>query len=67
MAKKKELDTVATAITITGIAVGGWLLWKFVINPQRNKLKQQSMGVDSSINNEIFDAQYEIIDNDQQA
>jgi hypothetical protein len=67
MAKKKEVDPMATALTIAGIAAAGWAVWKYVISPYRNKLKQSSMGVDSPMNYEILDAQFEIIDNGQQA
>ncbi len=67
MAKKKEVDPIATALTIAGIAAASWAVWKYVISPYRNKLKQSSMGVDSSINDEILDAQFEILDNGQQA
>jgi len=68
MAKKKEIDPIATALTVAGIAAAGWAVWKYVISPYRNKLKQSSMGgVDSPINSEILDAQFEIIDNGQQA
>lgn len=67
MASKKKLDPIATALTIAGIAAASWAVWKYVISPYRNKLKQSSMGVDSSINEEILDAQFEILDNDQQA
>jgi peptidoglycan/LPS O-acetylase OafA/YrhL len=68
MAQKKKLNPMATALTIAAVGVTGWILWKFVINPRRKKLKQESMGVDLPIDqSEIFDAQFEIIDNDQQA
>jgi hypothetical protein len=67
MARKKKLDPIATALTVAGIAAASWAVWKYVISPYRNKLKQSSMGVDSSINDEILDAQFEILDNGQQA
>ena len=68
MARKKKLNPIATALTIAGIGVTGWLVWKYVINPRRNKLKQESMGVDLPIDqSEILDAQFEVIPNDQQA
>jgi hypothetical protein len=67
MARKKKLDPIATALTVAGIAAASWAVWKYVISPYRNKLKQSSMGVDSSINDEILDAQFEILDNGNQA
>jgi hypothetical protein len=67
MARKKKLDPIATALTVAGIAAASWAVWKYVISPYRNKLKQSSMGVDSPMNYEILDAQFEIIDNGNQA
>lgn len=66
MARKKKLNPMATALTIAAVGVTGWAIWNFIIKPRRNKLKAESRGVDS-IPNEILDAQFEIIENDQQA
>jgi hypothetical protein len=33
MAKKKEVDPMATALTIAGIAAAGGAVWKYVISP----------------------------------
>jgi hypothetical protein len=61
MARKKKLNPMATALTIAAVGVTGWVVWNYIIKPRRNKLKTESMGVDS-IPNEILDAQFEIID-----
>ena len=61
MARKKKLNPLATALTIAAVGVTGWAVWNFIIKPRRNKLKQESMGVDS-IPSEILDAQFEVID-----
>jgi hypothetical protein len=67
MARKKKLNPIATALTIAAVGLTGWALWKYVIEPRRNKLKVASM-VDSPIDtNEILDAQFEDVTNDQQA
>lgn len=67
MARKKNIDPLAAALIIGAVGLGSWLIWKNFIDPKRQDKKAQSMGVDSSINGEILDAQFEIIDNDQQA
>ena len=64
MAKKKKLNPMATALTIAAVGVTGWAIWTYIIKPRRNKLKAESMGVDS-IPSEILDAQFEIVENDQ--
>jgi hypothetical protein len=61
MARKKKLNPMATALTIAAVGVTGWAIWTYIIKPRRNKLKTESMGVDS-IPSEILDAQFEIID-----
>jgi hypothetical protein len=61
MARKKKLNPMATALTIAAVGVTGWVVWNYIIKPRRNKLKQESMGVDS-IPSEILDAQFEVID-----
>ena len=61
MARKKKLNPMATALTIAAVGVTGWFVWNYIIKPRRNKLKQESIGVDS-IPSEILDAQFEIID-----
>lgn len=65
MARKKNIDPLAAGLTIGAVALGGWLIWKYFIDPKRQEKKAQSMGVD--LPNEIMDAQFEIIDNGQQA
>ena len=52
---------MATALTIAAVGVTGWGVWNYIIKPRRNKLKTESMGVDS-IPSEILDAQFEIVD-----
>jgi hypothetical protein len=63
---KKKLNPIATALTIAALGATGWALWMYVIKPRRDKKKLESMGVDS-INNEILDAQYELVDDQQTA
>lgn len=63
---KKKLNPIATALTIAALGATGWALWTYVIKPRRDKKKLESMGVDS-INNEILDAQYELVDDQQTA
>lgn len=64
--KKKELDPVVAVVTVAAVAAGGWAIWTYIIKPQRDKKRVQSMSVDSIINNEVLDAQFELVD-DQQA
>jgi hypothetical protein len=63
---KKKLNPIATALTIAALGVTGWAVWTYVIKPRRDKKRVQSMGVDS-INNEVLDAQFELVDDQQTA
>ena len=63
---KKKLNPIATALTIAALGVTGWAVWTYVIKPRREKKRVQSMGVDS-INNEVLDAQFELVDDQQTA
>jgi hypothetical protein len=63
--RKKKINPIATALTIAGLGLTGWLLWKYVINPRRNKLKAASTQP-NFVDSEILDANFEIVD-DQQA
>jgi hypothetical protein len=64
MARKKQLNPIATALTIAAVGITGLLVWKFIIQPTRNKMKnaRQRNFVDSEITpSEILDAQFEVI------
>jgi hypothetical protein len=63
---KKKLNPIATALTIAALGVTGWAVWTYVIKPRRDKKRVESMGVDS-INNEVLDAQFELVDDQQTA
>jgi|688.fasta_scaffold1677587_1 hypothetical protein len=63
---KKKLNPIATALTIAALGVTGWAVWNYVIKPRRDKKRVESMGVDS-INNEVLDAQFELVDDQQTA
>jgi hypothetical protein len=64
---KKKLNPIATALTIAALGVTGWAVWNYVIKPRRDKKRVASMGVDSIINNEVLDAQFELVDDQQTA
>jgi hypothetical protein len=63
---KKKLNPIATALTIAALGATGWAIWTYVIKPRRDKKRVESMGVDS-INNEVLDAQFELVDDQQTA
>jgi hypothetical protein len=63
---KKKLNPIATALTIAALGATVWGIWTYVIKPRRDKKRVESMGVDS-INNEVLDAQFELVDDQQTA
>lgn len=70
MARKKKLNPLATALTIAAVGVTGFVIWKYIIEPRRNKLKSASMQniFDSEPEpSEILDASFEVINTDQYA
>ena len=70
MARKKKLNPIATALTIAAVGVTGFAIWKFIIEPRRKKLKSASMEniFDSEpAPGDILDAQFEVLNTDQNA
>lgn len=70
MARKKKMNPIATALTIAAVGFTGYAIWKFIIQPKRNKLKSASMQdiIDSEPEPaDILDAQFEVINTDQYA
>jgi len=63
MARKKKLNPIATALTIAGLGVTGFLLWKFVIKPYRAKKLQETKG---TILDSVIDTNYTEITPDQE-
>jgi hypothetical protein len=65
--RKKKINPIATAITIIGLGVTGWAIYKFLIKPA---IAKRRVGVSPIIDadiNETMDANFEIIDNNQTA
>lgn len=70
MARKKKLNPIATALTIAAVGLTGFVVWKYIIEPRRNKLKSASMQdiIDSEPEAaDILDAQFEVINNNEYA
>lgn len=56
MARKKNINPIAAALTLAVIGGVGFALFKYVIKPRRTRLKQQNL---IASNQEILDAQFE--------
>jgi len=70
MAQKKKLNPIATALTIAAVGLTGFAIYKLLIEPKRNKLKNASMQdiLDSETEaNDILDASFEVVNSDQYA
>ena len=70
MARKKKLNPIATALTIAAVGLTGFAIWKFIIEPKRNKRRSALIQdvFDSEVEaNDILDANFEVINTDQYA
>jgi len=70
MAQKKKLNPIATALTIAAVGLTGFAIYKLLIEPKRNKLKNASMQdvLDTQTEaNDILDASFEVVNTDQYA
>jgi hypothetical protein len=70
MATKKKMNPVATALVIAAVGVTGFIVWKYVIAPRRNKLKAASMQdiIDSEPEpRDVIDAKFEVVNNQDYA
>lgn len=63
MARKRKLNPIATALTLAGLGVTGFLVWKFVIKPYKAKKLQQTKGF---IIDSMIDADFTEITPDQE-
>lgn len=65
--RKKKINPVATAITIIGLGVTGWAIYKFLIKPAIAKRRVGSSAIIDADINETMDANFEVIENEQTA
>jgi len=63
---KKKFNPLAAGLTIAAIAGAGFLVYQFIIKPRRQKKEQNISDLIAGYPQEVLDAQFEVID-DQQA
>ncbi len=66
MARKKQFNPEAAALTLAGIAVISFGVYQLIIKPRQAKKERQISDLIASYPSEVLDAQFEVID-DQQA
>jgi hypothetical protein len=62
MARKKQLNPMATALTLAALGVTGFLIYKFIIKPRVDRKKDIAINFNTEQqNSDILDAEFEQI------
>jgi hypothetical protein len=62
MARKKQLNPMATALTLAALGITGFVIYKFIIKPRIDRKKDLSINFNTEQqNSDILDAQFEEI------
>jgi hypothetical protein len=62
MARKKQLNPMATALTLAALGVTGFVIYKFIIKPRIDRKKDLSINFTTEQqNSDILDAEFEQI------
>lgn len=62
MARKKQLNPIATALTLAALGVTGFVIYKFIIKPRIDQKKDLSINSNTEQqNSDILDAEFEQI------
>lgn len=63
--RKKKLNPLATALTIIGLGITSFAIYKFIVKPALAKRRVGNAQIIDADINETMDANFEVIDNDQ--
>jgi hypothetical protein len=62
MARKKQLNPMATALTLAALGVTGFIIYKFILKPRIDRKKDLSINFNTEQqNSDILDAEFEQI------
>jgi hypothetical protein len=62
MARKKQLNPMATALTLAALGITGFVIYKFIIKPRIDRKKDLSVNFTTEQqNSDILDAEFEQI------
>jgi hypothetical protein len=65
--RKKKINPIATVVTIAALGLTGWAVYKFFIKPVLAKRRIGTSPIIDADINDVMDANFEIVDNNQTA